>query len=221
MLIAPTEPPALRAAGTVNLVPETYGVDVMCMRGAERLGIQRKEVKDFLASVDDNRLTKELMQMKALEVAVLVIEGEWRFGADGKLMNQFGRTWTRQQINGLLFSIHQRGVWVMNTSNLPDTIALCKDLEAWWKKSDHKSFTTRTMQNPWGTRMDRDFGVWLLQSFPGIGPQLAERIWQKFNGVPIALTCTEEELLTIEGMGKKKVEGLMRVLGGVGDEGGK
>ena len=214
MLVAPTEPPALRRAGTVNLIPESYGVDVLCMKGTNRLGIQRKEVKDFLASVDDNRLTKELMQMKALEIAVLVVEGEWRFGADGKLMNQFGRTWTRSQLNGLLFSIYARGVWVMRTDTLADTIALCKDLDAWWKKDDHKSFTARTTpQNVWGTKMDRDFGTWVLQSFPGIGPQLAERIWMKFNGVPLKLTVTAEELMKVEGMGKKKVEGIMRVLG--------
>ena len=218
MLISPAEPPALRKIGTVNAIPETYGADVLCMRGTKRLGIQRKEVKDFLASVDDNRLTKELMQMKALDQAVLLVEGEWTYGNDGKLQNQWGRAWTRTQINGLLFGILSRGVWLITSTNLSHTIDTCRDLEAWWKKDDHKAFSSRTGPvNVWGTKMDRDFGTWVLQSFPGIGPQLAERIYDACDGVPLTLSVSKEELMKVEGMGKKKVEALMRVLG-VGDE---
>jgi len=67
MLVAPTEPMTLKALGTVSLVPEDYGSDFLWASPVFGLvGVQRKEASDFVASVMDGRLDKELAQMKQL-----------------------------------------------------------------------------------------------------------------------------------------------------------
>jgi len=44
----------------------------------------------------------------------------------------------------------------------------------------------------------------VLQGFPGMGPELAGRVVDKFEGVPLTWTVSEDELQTVEGLGKKK-----------------
>ena len=52
----------------------------------------------------------------------------------------------------------------------------------------------------------------MLQSVPGISSVLAERIYAKL-GNPLTLSVTREDLLSVEGLGKKKVDALWRLFG--------
>src|SRR5512139_620381 len=91
MMIAPTEPAALRALGTVKLTPERFGVDIMWGSTVTGLcGIQRKEISDFFASMTDGRLAKERAQMQGLDLRVLVIEGRPMWTTEGVLVSRFG-----------------------------------------------------------------------------------------------------------------------------------
>ena len=61
----------------------------------------------------------------------------------------------------------------------------------------------------WGTPDSRDFQVHLLTGFPGVGPELAERIIDHFGGVPWTWKITVEELQQVAGIGKRKAEQIM------------
>jgi ERCC4-type nuclease len=53
----------------------------------------------------------------------------------------------------------------------------------------------------------------LLQSFPGVGPEIASRIWDHFQGVPIQWEITgPEELSAIPGIGKQKASQIYQML---------
>ena len=55
--VSPTEPAQLRAiADRVSMYPEDFGVDVLIAGKGNMLGVQRKAIPDFLASVEDGRL---------------------------------------------------------------------------------------------------------------------------------------------------------------------
>ena len=59
MLISPSEPAAIRALGTTCDIPERHGCDVLFVAHGGYWGVQRKELKDFVASVNDDRLGKD------------------------------------------------------------------------------------------------------------------------------------------------------------------
>lgn len=59
----------------------------------------------------------------------------------------------------------------------------------------------KPVSGPWGTRSNRDWGIHLLQSFPGIGSTTAGLIYDTY-GVPFKWSITEKDLTSIPGIGK-------------------
>ena len=78
VLVAPTEPVALRERWEVSSLPERFGADVFwtVTRDARglKVGVQRKEWKDLITSVEDARWARELAAMRALDVRFVVVE---------------------------------------------------------------------------------------------------------------------------------------------------
>jgi ERCC4-type nuclease len=219
MLIAPSEPPALRAIGKTSALPERFGADVLFTVQGHRVAVQRKEAQDLRASVTDGRLGKELGQMEAAGVTrrLLVVEGNIRFSSDGTLIDSgFGRTWSRAQWLGVLLGVMERGCWVLGTSSLPETIATVQAYEKWCRKDSHGSLSNRPKPGSmWGGRLDdREWGVHLLQGIDGVGAGLAGKIFDQFGSVPVmwAEGVDEEWLTRIEGIGKKKAAKIHRAL---------
>lgn len=224
IMIAPSEPKALCAIGKVSSLPEQFGVDILWMYGGNRYGIQRKEWKDLLRSVDDGRLGKELGQMHSAGVrGVLVIEGTATW-AHGEIVTGYGRAWSRQQWMGVQLAVQLEGAWLMHTANLADTIAFARSFHTWSRKKMHGSLGARPgPKGLWGTRAtDRDWAKHVLTSFPGIGPGNADQIFEAFGRAPLKWDCKKEDLRAVKGLGAKKVEAMWGALGmdekGAGDE---
>lgn len=215
LVVAPTEPAALRKLGRVALLPEKWGVDFLWPVDDGLAGVQRKEVKDLLASVADGRLGKELDQMQRLAWRVLCVEGVVQWTTEGQMVKAYGQPWTRGQWAGLMMTVQSRGCWVVESAGVSDTARVVEAVMRWTRKSEHRSLTTRPKAvASWGSNPDdRDFGVHVLQGFPGIGVELAGRIWDHFGRLPFVMNVSDEELLKVPGMGKKKLTTLRKVLG--------
>lgn len=212
LLIAPTEPELIKTLGTVSSTPERYGADILWMDRAVGglIGVQRKEVSDLINSVQDGRLAKEIVQLRAVHLPVLIVEGSPHWTVDGALVHKYTR-WTRTQHHSLLRSVQQRGIIVEYTSSTAETVARVEDIVRWAAKDDHNSLDRRPKPSPddWGKISDKAWALHLLQSVPGIGPKQAELIWDTFGRAPIVLDCTREELLAIRGLGPKKVAAIL------------
>lgn len=210
--IAPTEPRALRALGTVSMLPERFGCDVLFTSPNHGfVGIQRKELGDFLGSVADGRLNA-FGKMNNVGLPVLIMEGHPRWTLDGYLVDAY-KNWNRTQYRNLLLSIQDRGIRVMHTADLGETIEAIVDLRAWAAKTSHTSLDRRPKaKGSWGKAGHKDFACHVLQSFDGIGPDVARKIYDHFGGVPIAWTVGERELLAVAGLGKTRVKRLLAAL---------
>lgn len=217
MLIAPTEPPSLRAIGRTSLLPERFGCDLLFTVRGERIGIQRKEVKDLRASVVDGRLAKELAQMGAVTRALLLVEGKVSWTPDGGDMvnGRFGQEWTRAAWNGLLWSVQSKGVWIASSSSLQETVAVVQEFERWCRKEKHTALDVRPKPGSiWGRMSTRDWGIHLLQGIEGVGPEIAGRIYDAYGNVPVEWSKNVDEawLMGVEGIGKKKAARIYRAL---------
>lgn len=211
MLISPTEPASFRAVGEVSSLPEKYGVDFLFAKNGKWWGVQRKEHADFVSSVQDGRLAKELAQMQQLSQGMLLLEGAGKWTNDGELMG-WGAAWTRKQEHAYLWTVRSRGVWVDRTENAVDTASRLRAFEDWASKGTHRSSHTRPgPTSSWGRATSRDWAVHLLCGFEGVGPEIAARILDAF-GVPFAWKVTREELMQVEGIGKKRADKLIAAL---------
>ena len=212
MLISPTEPEPLRALGRTSAIPERYGCDFLLLtKHLGQVGVQRKELSDLVASVYDGRLAKELDQMQALGQAILLLEGKPQWTVDGSLISR--GQWTKAQHRGTLWSIHSRGLWIDTVASQAESIEYLSLLTRWCQKDRHHQLRSRPKaKSVWGTVGDRDWGIHLLQSFPGVGYETAASIFDKCGGVPLAWTVKPSELEGVDGLGKKRVGKLVELL---------
>jgi ERCC4-type nuclease len=216
MFIAPTEPPQLRALGVCTLMPEQYGVDIMWNSELGLIGIQRKVFPgDFLASVHDGRLNKEYQQMKALDVAILLLEGRDHWTTEGQLIrdrNGKRTSWSRTQHRNYLASVQLRGIQLATTESLPDTINYIGDMRVWTNKGEHHGLDIRPAAkgDGWGKVTNADYQRHLIQGLPGIGPKQAEALLQHL-GMIFSLRVTEEELMEVPGIGRRRATAIRKV----------
>jgi Fanconi anemia group M protein len=214
ILVSPSEPQeflSLIPDAVSSPVPERYGADFLISARGLTAGVQRKTLNDLISSLEDGRLAHEVRRLARLDVSVLAFENPYGFDNWSPLAMRY----TPQQVLRLLFSIQAEGVWVFRTPSVAGTADLIRELAAWLAKGEHLSMRTRPKdvdRDGWGRATDRDWAVFLLQGFPGVGPVLAEAIYDRFGRVPLAWTCTEKELREIQGIGPKRARELIRCL---------
>lgn len=229
-LVSPTERNELTQLPnvTLSMLPERYGCDVAWRAHDSWHGVQRKELRDFLASVSDGRLARELAQMSALPFPVLVIEGSIKYDSNANLMwSTRGQQITRSQFRGMLWSVRARGVHVDFTLSSKETAEYVHTLARWSVKDKHQSLMRRPGPvNMWGKVGNQDFAWHVLQGFDGIGLDKAKSIVEWFGGVPLVWKCSEAEMRKVPGVGKVLARRLMEALmveqvrDGTGDEEG-
>lgn len=221
MLIAPTEPPLLKRLGTVSLTPEAMGVDVLWVASGEegpplRIGIQRKAFPgDFLSSLQDGRLQKELAQMASLDHAFLILEGLGSWTGDGALLlPHSSRQVTRRHMFGFLASLQsQYRVGWLQTSDLSDTCEAVVALREWFQKPNHLSLTSRPKPvAPWGSAHSPEWRAWFWQGFPGVGPGTAANLAAAFDPLPFTFTHPSADLRAVKGVGKKRAGEILALL---------
>ena len=226
MLVSPTESPAARSLGQSSWKAEDYGCDFFWIARKQTYGVQRKALKDLIASVDDGRLAKELLQMQSLDSAWVIVEtGERGGGSPREMPNTtlagiasgYGRAWTSSQYRGVLYGVMARGVHVLTTRDEPETLERVVELEKWSRKERHESARGRGSApvDVFGKRGMREYGVWLLQSLPGVGVEMAGRIYDEFGGLPVRMRegVGMKELMAVKGVGKVVARRLLDVFG--------
>lgn len=222
ILVSPAErAPKLLALGTVSAVPERFGVDFWWIgHGAKKWGVQRKELRDFVASAEDGRLARERGQMGQMDHVVLMLEGRVRVGGNGAidLGNSYGRPWTESALWGHLLGLQFSGVQVVCSDDITHTARLIRIMHHWSQKEKHYAMQGReSIASPWGTPTNREFAIYVLSSLPGVGVELAGRIWDHFGRIPFGWLVGVEELCQVPGIGKKKAEKMIAALGVAGE----
>lgn len=215
MIVSPAEPAEMKVLGDVSSLCEKFGVDYMWSIPTVGIaGVQRKEFSDLISSLSDGRLVKELAQMKSLRIAALIIEGRPTWTIDGELMSRYVN-FSRSSYDGIIWAIQAMGVWVHTSDRMEDTRRVITGLRDWSLKKSHWSMLRRPKpKGPWGTADDVDYLSHLLQSFPGWGPSTAHAVIAQFDGkIPLAWSCSLEDLESTPGVGPKRARAAFRALG--------
>lgn len=216
-LVSSTEPAMLRAMGSSSTMPEQFGADVIWMSERHGIaGVQRKTIPDLVASVRSGLLGREITQMKeGLKFGCLVIEGQPKWTADGWLHDE-RLNWSQKQQAGVEWWVQGQGLWVTWTRDTAETVSRVEHLQQYLEKEKHGSLLHRPNppRNEWGKLSNQSTAVYFLTGVPGIGPDIAARIFEKFGKVPLKWDVTIEELMEVEGVGKVRARQLWEVLGG-------
>lgn len=208
VLVSPAEPRKMKTLGASSPLPERYGMDVMWSSPSlGTCGVQRKEIRDLVSSLGDGRLAKELGQMNGVEgIKALLVEGRGSWTNDGWFVDRYVK-FHQKALVGVLASVQNRGVWCFQTKDVDETKKWIRWLMDWSNKERHDGLMSRP--GPMWTST-KDWQVHLLTSLPGVGVKRAEAILDHL-GMPLRLSVSKEQLLSVPGLGKGTVETIMGV----------
>jgi len=174
----------------------------------EDLLVERKTIPDFCASIKDGRLFNQVKKIAFGKIpACYILEGKKK---------QFKETdFTSQAIQGILLSISVAfKIPILNTKNSEETVAVMLQCYKQINKSSMQYPKFYPKNSPFKKRQHPLLSqkIHILEGFPGIGTDRAERLLMKFGNLQAVFTAEDEELLKVPGLGKKTVERLIEVL---------
>lgn len=191
-------------------IPESRGVDYVWEHNDTWHGVQRKELSDFLASLQDGRLAKEIGQMRAsITMPMLVIEEsagqpQWAHPHEldgGTWAGYTGRPITWAALQKILLTIRAQGIGIAATSGPRQTAQWIVAMRDWSMKETHSIKGRPTPKDDWGNATNRDWQMHLLTALDGIGPKTANAILDHLGESPIKVTVDEQTLCQIPGIG--------------------
>ncbi len=219
LLVAPSEHeihrilPATGESWKISSLPERHGCDILLPTKVGIVGYQRKTLPDLVASLQDGRLYYELGQLNAsatVAYSYLIIESALTTTTDGNYIEANISTSTLRSLVAK-FQVHGTG-W-FSTLNPNDTITCCLSVSRYLASGNAWAIhRPKQLSNAWGQVTSESYSLFLLQSFPGIGPKVAKAIYDHFGTVPLAWTVTAAQLAAVPGIGRKRAEALIAAL---------
>ena len=184
----------LRGRAEVELEVRRLGVGDFVV--GESCLVERKTLADFAQSVIDARLFRQAAAMAAAgRRAVLVLEGT---ATDLATVGM-----SRESLQGALIAVGVfYGVAVLRARDVDETARLLVYLGQQALTRAEGAYG-RPGYRPKGRRARQ---LYVLQGLPGIGPERAERLLERFGSVERTMAASAEELAAIEGIGPRIAE---------------
>ncbi len=160
------------------------------------IGIERKTINDFINSMLNKRLLRQLEELKQYNRQLLIVEGDYeQLYGRGKLNDN--------AIRGMLLSIiFDFNIPVIFTRDSEDTanflILLDKKLN---KKPREISLKAKKRAYSLAEQMQ-----FIVEGFPSIGPSLARQLLKKFKTIKALANASLPELESVPKLGKKRAK---------------
>lgn len=195
----------------ISSLCEANGADLIIPTSKGLAGYQRKTLPDLKSSLIDGRLFKELSQLRTSPIIaypfILIEHTPRQVTIDGSFLDV---DLPIKNYHSLLTKFQILNIHYLHSPNHIGTI-LAAINSSTYISSTHSSELRRPTapKNAWGVATNSAFLSYLLQSFPNVGPKLAEAIVKAFTTtLPLIWTCTQKDFLAIPGIGPALAEKL-------------
>jgi ERCC4-related helicase len=169
---------------------------------SSRIGVERKSVDDFLESLIDGKLFRQITQLRdAYPRPVLILEGE-------NLLTK--RNISHKAIFGSLASINvDFGVPVITTKDSAETADLLQVMAKREQKVDKKTVSIREEKTSMSLKERQQF---VIEGLPNVSAILAKRLLDRFGSIRDITNASEEELREVKGVGKNTSSEILELL---------
>ncbi len=170
---------------------------------SDKVGIERKTIQDFLASMIDKRLLQQLKDLRNnFEKPLIILEGEEDLYSLRKIHPN--------AIRGMLATITvSYSIPMVKTQNGADTAMLIRAIAKREQDSTERDFSLRLERKPLTTKEQQEF---VIESFPGVGPVIAKEILKKLKSIKNVANASLEELKEIDNVGEVKAKEIKELL---------
>jgi len=159
----------------------------------KNIAIERKTVNDFISSIKNKRLVKQLEELQQYKEKLLIVEGidEQELYTDSD--ERIGMH--PNAVRGFLLSVLLKyKVPMIFTKDYEDTAKFIYILSKKENKEESLNITKKNLNKK--ERMQ-----FIIEGFSGIGPKTAKKLFKKFKTIKGIMNASEEELKEI--IGKK------------------
>ena len=169
---------------------------------SSRIGVERKSVDDFLESLMDGKLFRQIAQLRdAYSRPILILEGENLFTR---------RNISHNAIYGSLASITvDYGVPVLTTKDAFETADLLNVIAKREQREDKKAVAVRGEKSQMSLRERQQF---IVEGLPNVSVVIAKRLLARFGTIKDIANATEEELQEVKGIGKNIASDIIKLL---------
>ncbi|MCL6500509.1 MAG: hypothetical protein K6T16_00545 [Candidatus Pacearchaeota archaeon] len=166
------------------------------------IAIERKTLQDFVSSMLNKRLLRQLEELKQYPKALLIIEG-----VDDHPLYEFGKV-NPNAIRGMMLSIVlEFNIPIILTKNSQDTAEFLILLDKRQKQSK-KEISLKAKKKAYNLAQQQQF---ILEAFPGIGPATAKMLLKKFKTIKAIINARIEQLEKAK-INKKKIEIMKKII---------
>ena len=168
---------------------------------SDEVVIERKTAKDFVDSIIDKRLFKQARELsEEFKRPLLILEGDDIY--NGMLHPN--------AVRGTMAAIAiDFGISIIPTRNSQDTAAMIKRIAVREQNGEKTPIQIRTDKKPTSLWEQQLF---IVESLPNIGPVNAKNLLQHFGSVEKVLNASENELMEVDGIGKKTANNIRKVV---------
>lgn len=181
---------------------ESQQLDVGDYVLSSRIGVERKKIGDFLNSLIEGKLFFQMRKLRdAYSRPVLILEGE------GLLTK---RNISHNAIFGSLVSIIvDFGIPIITTKSAHETADLLYVMANREQKEDNRAVAIRGEKWSMSTTEQQQF---IMEGLPNVSAVLAKRLLQNFGSIKAVVNASEEELCTVQGIGKNIAAEIVKIL---------
>ena len=169
---------------------------------SERVCVERKTTADFLSSVIDQRIFKQLGDLKnSFEKPILIIEGR-------SLYTQ--RNVHPNAIRGALASIAiDYTIPILWTESQEETASILYWIAKREQIDEERSLSIRSQKKTMTQNEQQEF---IVAGLPGINTKMSIRLLEKFKTPEKVFRASEERLKKVEGIGDVLAKNLRKIL---------
>jgi len=169
---------------------------------SSRIGVERKNVDDFLESLIDGKLFKQITQLRdTYSRPLLILEGE-------NLLTK--RNINHNAIFGSLASITvDYGIPILTTKDGFETADLLNVIAKREQREEKKAVVIRGEKPQMSIKERQQF---IIEGLPNVSAVIAKRLLLHFGSVRGIANASEEELQEIRGIGKNIASDIIKLL---------
>lgn len=193
-------------AGLVELLQAHFEIEMTTLTAGDylvnnRITVERKSGRDFLVSIIDLRLFRQVANLKKnCTHSILLIEGD-PFRTDLRF--------DYRAIRGALLSV--MAIWQVPVIFADSREDSCEIL-AMIGRQDETGADVVPLRGGYRPKRLRSRQLYLLQGLPDVGPKLALRLLAHFGSVRRVMAATEEELMAVNGVGQVTARKIREIL---------
>jgi len=188
-----------RKSDVIKMLSGIENVDVIIRRLSvgdyyigSRVIVERKTLKDFAVSIIDGRLFRQMNRLaNSISMGVLILECRTSDTVDLGM--------TRASIQGALIMVSLiLGIPVLRSTDPSETARLM----VYIGRQINSMARGGVQRHGYRPKSKRKTQLFILQGLPGIGPERAGRLLDSFGSVEAAISASNSELQSVDGIGK-------------------